>query len=50
MYNQGLVLYETKIENKTHLLKLIVHDFALVWLGDKFLTTLDRTKLKSHSL
>lgn len=47
MYNQGIVVYETQLENdKDYHLKVVAHDYAVVYLGNKVIQTLDRTKLK----
>jgi hypothetical protein len=51
MYNQGVVVYETKLNiNTDYSLKLVVHDFALLYLGHKLIAVLDRTKLKEHAV
>lgn len=49
MYNQGIVLYETKLNpNQDYALKVVVHDFGVVYLGHKAIQVLDRTKSKDH--
>lgn len=51
MFNQGLALYEAKILNKRdYCLKVIVHDFALVYLGKALIEVFDRTKKTENSL
>lgn len=50
MFNQGIVLYETTLPNvdKNIYIKMVVHDFAVVYLGDTVIQVLDRTKLTNH--
>lgn len=51
MFNQGIVLYETDISSsklKDVYIKMVVHDFALVFLGDRVIQVLDRTKATNH--
>lgn len=50
MFNQGIVLYQTNIPilSKDIYIKTSVHDFALVFLGDKLIQVLDRTKSANH--
>lgn len=51
MFNQGIVLYEATIAKpRDYALKVIVHDFALVYLGKKLIQTFDRTKLTENEL
>lgn len=51
MYNQGIVVYETKLNiNTDYLLNLVIHDYAVVYLGHKVVSVLDRTKAKEHTL
>lgn len=51
MYNQGIVVYETKLQiNQNYDLEIVVHDYAVVYLGHKVIQTLDRTKLKTHEV
>lgn len=50
MYNQGIVVYETTLtKDINYNVKIIVHDFALVYIGDKLIEVLDRTKSAKHS-
>lgn len=44
MYDQGMVLYETSVEKLNYECQVIVHDFALVYLGKKLIEVFDRTK------
>lgn len=47
MYNQGIVVYETSLQNdRDYDLKVVVHDYAVVYLGNNVISTFDRTKLK----
>lgn len=49
MFNQGIVLYETEIPKAENVyVKMVVHDFALVFLGDQVIQVLDRTKQTNH--
>ena len=48
MYDQGMVLYETTLEKIDYSFKVIVHDYAVVYIGDKFLEILDRTRKTEH--
>lgn len=50
MFNQGIVLYETNIPliPQDIFIKMVVHDFALVFLGDCVIQVLDRTKVTKH--
>lgn len=49
MFNQGIMLYETEIPKAENTyIKMVVHDFALVYLGDQIIQVLDRTKLTNH--
>lgn len=50
MFNQGFVLYETQLNTNTHFLKLVVRDFAVVYLDDKFVGSLDRSVATQHEL
>ena len=51
MFNQGIALYEAHISKKRdYSLKVIVHDFAVVYLGKKLITTLDRTKQTENTI
>ena len=43
MFNQGMVLYECELENKDYDFKVIVHDYGIVYIGEKFVQILDRT-------
>lgn len=50
MFNQGIVLYETELpgQDKNIYIKMVVHDFAIVYLGDAVIQVLDRTKYTNH--
>lgn len=38
MFNQGIVVYETMIPSDQNIyIKMVVHDFALVYVGDKLI-------------
>jgi hypothetical protein len=50
MFNQGFVLYETTLAKKTHYITLTVHDYAIVYLDNKFLMNLDRSEHKIYNL
>ena len=44
MFNQGMVLYETIIKGpEKYLFELQVHDFALVYIDDKFFISFNRS-------
>lgn len=45
MFNQGIVVYETKLQKeKDYSFDIVVHDFAVVFLGDKFIQAIDRSE------
>lgn len=49
MFNQGIVVYQTIIPSiENTYVKLVVHDFALVYVGNKMIEVLDRTKYTNH--
>jgi len=50
MYNQGFVLYETELNLNVHYLKLVVRDFAVVYVDGQFLTSLDRSSSTEHNI
>ena len=51
MYNQGMVVYQTILtQKKTYQFSMTISDFAIVYLDDKFITTLDRSKAVTHSV
>ena len=51
MYNQGMVVYQTVLtQKKTYQFSMTISDFAIVYLDDKFITTLDRSKAATHSV
>ena len=47
MYNQGMVAYDTIIQQNTEC-TMVIHDFALVFLNDSLIGTFDRSKAKQH--
>lgn len=51
MYNQGIMIYETQLPDEGDIkLKMIVHDYAQVYLNGHFITVLDRTRSREHTL
>lgn len=47
MYNQGMVRYETRLPDEGDIkLKIIVHDYAQVYLNGHFIAIFDRTRSK----
>jgi hypothetical protein len=50
MWNQGFVLYETLLPKGQYSINLTVHDFALVYLNDTFITALNRGEKTSHQI
>ena len=50
MFNQGMVLYETDLPKKEKdiYVKMVIHDFAIVFLGSSIIQILDRTKYMNH--
>ncbi len=49
MYNQGFVVYETTLTKNTHNLKMVVHDFAVVYLDGQFIGSYDRAASVQHN-
>lgn len=49
MFNQGIVVYDANLPKceKTYI-KMVIHDFALVYIGNKLIEVLDRTKYTNH--
>ena len=51
MFNQGLALYETELPVvNDYELKIVVHDFGLVYIGDSLVDVLDRTTATQKSV
>jgi hypothetical protein len=49
MFHQGIVVYETNLPRVEDVdVKMVVHDFAVVYIGDYVLTSVDRTKMTTH--
>ena len=42
MWNQGFLLYETRLAAGNYDINLTVHDFALVYVNGQFVQALDR--------
>lgn len=42
-------MYETTITKNTHSLKMVVHDFAVVYLDDKYIGSFDRAVAVQHN-
>lgn len=49
MYNQGFVVYETKLVQRQHFFEATIRDFAVVLLDDNFVVSLDRSIRKQHN-
>jgi len=49
MYNQGFVVYETVFNSNTYQFKMVVHDFAVVYLDGKFIGSFNRGSSTEHS-
>ena len=43
MFNQGFVVYETKLTQRTYFFRAIAHDYAMVYVDGVFNTVLDRS-------
>lgn len=43
MFNQGIVVYETYLTERTYFFKARIHDFAIVQIDGEYVTTLDRS-------
>ena len=51
MYNQGMVVYQTILpKSLTYNFTVKVSDFAILYLDDKFIGTLDRSQNAEHSV
>lgn len=50
MFNQGMVLYETTLNKNVHFLRIIVRDFAVVYLDGSSLGSLDRSSSTEHNV
>lgn len=44
MYNQGIVVYETILKKGNYYLKAEVHDFAVVYVDQKYIAYIDRSE------
>ena len=43
MYNQGFVIYETKLAKRVHYFKAHIRDFGIILLDDVYVTSVDRS-------
>ena len=49
MYNQGFVVYITTLNKNTYSFKMVVHDFAIVYLDNNMIGSFDRAVSVQHS-
>jgi hypothetical protein len=49
MYNQGFVVYETTVQKRKSIFDGVIHDYALVYLDNTLIATLDRSQSTKSS-
>ena len=43
MFDQGFVVYETRLTQRTYFFRAIIHDYGMIYLDGVFITVLDRS-------
>lgn len=49
MWNQGIAVYQTTLENKTYFMTGNFHDFTLIYLDNVLISTFNRTKAEKNN-